>query len=592
MDQFIFQQDNLKCTTVVKYLEVMSFNSNNVSSEQLGHLGLVAATIRELGIIEKIDERLELNERKGGIVSYGRRVGAMVLNGLGFMNSRLSMSTHFFQDKPVAQLLGDEVNAEHLNDDCLGRCLDKVAEYGVTKLFSEIAFEIAKEKNILGQRLHLDSTSFVLHGRYDDVDASETVPTPAHGYSKANRPDLKQVMLSLTQGGAANIPLWMEPLDGNSSDKASFQETVRKVQQFTKTLESAPDDLCFVVDAAFYAPEKLAELNDVHWITRVPAQLKEARELLQTPAQNVTWYSFDDNYRGFEQEVTIHGIKQRWVLIESRQAYEREIKTFHRRMIKKSDELAKKLWHLGNQTFKCEKDAEQALKPIMKSLKYHNVHHEIIPLEKHVGKGRPKADAPKQVVGFKVETTLSSCLEKIKLEKRSIGRFILATNQLDEATLKTPDILVQYKEQSCVESGFKFIKNNTFELDSFYLKKPERIGALMMIMTLCLMVYNFAQYHMRQCMEEHDEVLPNQVGKPVKNPTIKWIAELMNIIAVVTIVNDNTRQRIVTNVKKVHQRIIAYFGPHALEIYGLPMDLERVDINYSNYKNLLHWCEK
>ena len=33
----------------------MSLNRDTVSSEQLGHLGLVAATIRELGIIDKID---------------------------------------------------------------------------------------------------------------------------------------------------------------------------------------------------------------------------------------------------------------------------------------------------------------------------------------------------------------------------------------------------------------------------------------------------------------------------------------------------------------------------------------------------------
>jgi len=133
----------------------MSLDSNTVTSEQLGHLGLVAATIRELGIIEKIDARLDLNERKGGLVTYGRRVAAMVLNGLGFMNSRLSMTTHFFQDKPVAQLLGSEVSAENLNDDCLGRCLDKISEYGVTKLYSELAFEIAQEKGILGQRMDI-----------------------------------------------------------------------------------------------------------------------------------------------------------------------------------------------------------------------------------------------------------------------------------------------------------------------------------------------------------------------------------------------------------------------------------------------------
>ncbi|NDE64143.1 MAG: IS1634 family transposase, partial [Chlamydiae bacterium] len=79
--------------------------------------------------------------------------------------------------------------------------------------------------------------------------------------------------------------------------------------------------------------------------------------------------------------------------------------------------------------------------------------------------------------------------------KQSLGRFILATNQFDEVLLDNHSVLKQYKEQSCVESGFKFIKNNAFELDSFYLKTPARIGALMMIMTLCLMVYNFAQYN-------------------------------------------------------------------------------------------------
>ena len=58
------------------------------------------------------------------------------------------------------------------------------------------------------------------------------------------------------------------------------------------------------------------------------------------------------------------------------------------------------------------------------------------------------------------------------------------------------------------------------------------------------------------------------------------------------IISDDKRHRIVRNVKKVHQRIIVYFGKHALDIYGLPPDLERVDINFSNYKNILHWCER
>ena len=48
------------------YLEAtgMSFSNENVKSEQLGHLGLVASVIHDLGIIEKIDARIELNENK------------------------------------------------------------------------------------------------------------------------------------------------------------------------------------------------------------------------------------------------------------------------------------------------------------------------------------------------------------------------------------------------------------------------------------------------------------------------------------------------------------------------------------------------
>lgn len=64
---------------------------------------------------------------------------------------------------------------------------------------------------------------------------------------------------------------------------------------------------------------------------------------------------------------------------------------------------------------------------------------------------------------------------------------------------------------------------------------------------------------------------------------------LMNMIAVV-----RSFQRgnviIVTNVKKVHQENPLYFG--TLAIYGLPEDLQRVDINHDNYKNIIHWCEK
>ena len=46
------------------------------------------------------------------------------------------------------------------------------------------------------------------------------------GYSRDHRPDLNQVILQLISEHQTGIPLWMDALSGNSSDKASFRQTL------------------------------------------------------------------------------------------------------------------------------------------------------------------------------------------------------------------------------------------------------------------------------------------------------------------------------------------------------------------------------
>ena len=58
--------------------------------------------------------------------------------------------------------------------------------------------------------------------------------------------------------------------------------------------------------------------------------------------------------------------------------------------------------------------------------------------------------------------------------------------------------LALYKGQSKNERGFKFLKSPSFLAASFFVKKPERIEALLMIMTLCLLGYAALEYRIRQ----------------------------------------------------------------------------------------------
>jgi hypothetical protein len=64
-------------------------------------------------------------------------------------------------------------------------------------------------------------------------------------------------------------------------------------------------------------------------------------------------------------------------------------------------------------------------------------------------------------------------------------------------------------------------------VNSVFLKTPRRIAALMMVMTLCLLVYNVAQHKLRSRLKETGETLPNQLEKPVENPTLRWISQIM-----------------------------------------------------------------
>lgn len=565
-------------------------NSYKFSAERLGHLGLVAAVIKELGIDKKIDARLPIVKEKGAIVPHGQRVAAMVLNGLGFVNQSLYLSPHFFEDKSTSLLLNDGIEPEHLNDDCLGRCLDKIADYGTTKLFSEIMFEVVTEQGLLSKNLRTDTTNFSLYGDYDAL-TSELYPTPNYGHAKNHRQDLKQVTLSLTQMGEANIPVWMEALNGNSSDKKSFQETVRSIKSFTRALKKAPENLFFVLDAAFYVPEKLAELENIGWITRVPATFKEAKALLNKPSEEISWETYGPHYKIHSKNIEIFGQTQRWILVESALGKRQQMKTFYKKLNKAFGALETSLWHLCNQAFQCEDDAKQAIDKFSKKLKYHGTAYDIQPILQYPMKGRPKPNKEKVCKRYRIEGSIYSDLTKIAKAKLALGRFILATNELNTDSLSYAGVLKEYKAQTHIEAGFRFMKDTRFSVDSFFLKTPKRIDALMMVMTLCLVVYNYAQYKLRESLKKNDDVLPNQLGKPVKNPTARWIFELMATITVVCQYDSNLNNNIrsIANLKTIHKVIIFHFSQHAKLIYGIPIDFQ-IPVYDKNQKNLLKWC--
>lgn len=539
----------------------METEAYEYATKRIDHLGIVAGICHQIDLIKMIDEFLPTPSNRK--VSCGQATQAMVLNALGLSGRALYLMPEYMKNKPVDLLVGEGLEAKDFNDDTLGRALDELQQAGVTELFALVAASAVEVFGIETKYAHVDTSSFSLHGSYDSkiaqraVDVYDAVEI-RQGYSKELRPDLKQVVVTLVTSQASALPLWLEVLDGNSSDKESFRETV---QAYTRQLEDeAPP--WFIMDSAGYTRENLVSWQDIKWVTRVPETIGEAKRVLQAfPTEGME--DVGNGYRLLPLGNTYAGIRQRWLLVYSEQAYRRENKGLDKR-VARAEKKAEKAWRtLKQTTFQCEADAQAALVQLSKNLMWHQPQAEIAPVKKYAKPGRPAKDAVAQIVGWQVTGQLSTKDEVVENSRQWLGRFIVATNVLDETQLSDSSVLNCYKEQStAVERGFRFLKDPMFFADSLFLKSPVRIMAMIMIMGLALLVYALAERQLRLQLEAHHETIPDQKGKPTQTPTMRRVAQMFEGVDLLLICLDNRIiDRKILNLSPVRLKIIRLFGP-------------------------------
>jgi transposase len=530
-------------------------------SYTLDHWGVVAGMCDELGIAELID-RVIVQDGDKRTVSVGTGVKAMSLNGLGFVNRALYLTPHFFEGKPLERLLGPGIQAAHLNDDVLGRHLDALYEYGVNQLYPLLAFQ-AVQRLGLGCRFgHLDTTSFHTDGQYHrEIEPAAGVVQITRGYSRDHRPDLNQVVLQLLVERQAGIPLLMEPLNGNSSDKVSFRDTIKAHLGQLKT-EVGLEYLG--ADSALYTAETLSQMQDFFWFSRVPETLSLARALIHTVAP--AWWQTPDIPAPCSLWVTYAGVKQRWLIIWSPPAYQRALGTVTKQSLQQSQANLKALNQLCRQDFTCETDARQALVAFKKTLTLTTVvDSRIVAVPHYRRAGRPAQDRPPDTITYRIEGALASLLAQYRRKLQQKSCFILATNQLDSQVLPDDELLSAYKDQQKVERGFRFLKDPLFLASTLYLKSPQRIMALMMVMTLCLLVYAALEDRIRQALNQHDQTFPNQKGQPTRTPTARWVFQCFTSIHLVVIAQE---QVLVLNLNEPQRRLLAALGERYVDLYS------------------------
>jgi transposase len=187
--------------------------------------------------------------------------------------------------------------------------------------------------------------------------------------------------------------------------------------------------------------------------------------------------------------------------------------------------------------------------------------------------GRPARGVEPEEVRYRPEAPIERDREAIDQELERAGRYLLATNDglevMDsegEQGLSAEELLREYKDQSHVERGFKFLKDPLFFASSLFVKSPRRVAAIAMVMGLCVLVYALGERSLREALARAGASIRHQRGKQTPKPTLRrWVFQLFQAIHLLRV--EGVEQ--ISNLTEERRTILDFLGHDCRRYYLL-----------------------
>jgi transposase len=493
------------------------------------HLPILKAYADQLGLVSLINHYVPTAMG----VDAGTVVLALVLDTLSG-RSPLYRLEEFFAQQDTALLLGKTVPPQALNDDTAGRVLDRLYDFGTMRLFTACAVRAAMRFGLERRYVHFDTTSRNVWGAYQFAETQDLPFQMTYGYSKDKRPDLKQFVLSTLCVDRA-VPIWGKPEDGNASDKTLNTTLLSELARLLADYGVQPGAYIYIADAALVTKDNHTALRDTFFITRLPATYSECGRLIEEAVARNHWEEVGvlaqtpptkhrpgTFYKVAEGEVTLYGKTYRAVVVHSSSQDQRRQQHLERAIQASYATLEATVHAAARQEYFCQADAEAAaakLRALQSA--YHGV--DVAVKERPTyGPGRPSSKQPRVVkaLRYSLQVTLHERSESIARKMQETGCFVLLTNvpTVGEMAHRAGDILRAYKEQHGIEQNYGFLKDPLI-VNSLFLKKPERIEALGLVLLLALLLWRLVERTLRVHVETTGKPLTGWDKKATQKPT-------------------------------------------------------------------------
>ena len=459
------------------------------------------------------------------------------------------------------------LTSEQLNDDRLGRALERIAAYGDT-VGAALVMNAISEFDLKVNQIHYDVTSVELFGAYEtDEDKQPPTPKPAYGRTKSGRKNVKQIQQGLSVSGDGGVPVCQLPLDGNAAESKTHIANLKKLDQ---TLPK--QSLLYIADTKLDTPENLLNIaaGKGKFVCGGAFQphLKEKYLKLRSKLDKINYCSKSqlqrpkekrDGYQGVETEETIFGkvdghevrLKYRLIFIWSERKARDEAKTRERHIEKIREEFEKVLRNLNKFSLKTEDKIVRRLE------KARAKYTEGSLFTYQLTRGKDK----KFHLTYELDSAALSRLKKLE------GVFVLKTN-LPKHRYPIKKTLELYRDQTCVERRFRDLKGR-LAVNPMFLKKPERMAGLLYILVWALMVMALMERSVRNELEGEPMYGIYPENRPSPAPTGKAMFECFETLSIVIIKNKGEITRRLGELSDVQRKIVKLLGipPNALRTY-------------------------
>jgi transposase len=426
------------------------------------------------------------------------------------------------------------------NDDRIGRALDRLFDADRAALIGAVTLKAINTFRIDTRQIHNDSTSISLFGKYDKyeelVKPIKAAKPACSKNSKDHRPDLKQIVFSLTVAGDGAVPLYFKVWDGNTTDDTTHLSNWMSLRSLL-----GKADFIYVADCKLCVKETMQFIATEGgiFVTVMPETRKEIerfREWIQI--NNPDWnqalclpnmHDKDGPPRMFwtydSPFLSADGFRIIWVKSSAKQNEDEQ------RRAQKIECVREALTLLSAKVHRNHDRLAAAVSGIIKKYtceKYFDfqITKQVEEEFKQQQRGRPTAATTFRKVE-KPFYQLSWCenAERIQYDTRYDGIFPLITNYNSSAK----EILKIYKYQPYLEKRHEQLKS-VYNVAPVFLRNPQRIESLLLLYFLGMLISALIERRVRQEMKSRElESIPiYPEARPCKSPTTDKLINLFS----------------------------------------------------------------